>query len=131
MPTSSKILFYSLILIFNTLLISCSSDESDRPTINDIPPYPNSVKGESMQQSMFGVVGGSLQQYSSDDDFKQIFTFYKTELAQYAPEVMTHNLEIGRQSAISIEKENGGITIAIQEYKGEGKVMITFMEVSK
>ena len=126
-----KMLFYIFILSLSSLLYSCSSDEASGPSINDIPVYPNSKKGESMQHSMFGMIGGALQQYSTTDGFKRVLGFYESELALYNPDVMTHHLEHGRQSAITIEKDDGALTVAIQEYKDEGQVMITFMEVSK
>jgi hypothetical protein len=130
MPFPSKILFYSFILLVNALLYSCSNETSGGPAISDIPQYPNSEQGETMQQSMLGM-SGSIQQYSTEDGFQQVLSFYEKELAQYAPDVMTHNLADGRQSAISIKNDNGALTIAIQEFKDEAKVIITFMEVSK
>ena len=98
------------------------------PGIEDMPLYPNDVEGESMQASA-GMGGGSLLQYTTTDSFDDVLDFYVAELAQYDPQEVSHESELGRQTALSIPKKKGMITIAIQEFTAEGTVNITYMVV--
>jgi hypothetical protein len=55
--------------------------------------------------------------------------FYTDALNKYNPKFMSNISELGRQTAISIPKKNGMISVAIQEFAEEERVNITFMAV--
>jgi hypothetical protein len=55
--------------------------------------------------------------------------FHTDALYQYDTELMEHESELGRQTAISIPQKKGVITVAIQEFTEEGTVNITLMAV--
>ncbi len=78
---------------------------------------------------MMGFMSGSLRQYSTSDSFDEVVSFYEDALSLYPYEVMSNQSELGRQTAISIPRENGVVTVAIQEFTEENSVSITFMEV--
>jgi hypothetical protein len=120
-----------LVLLSGALMLTaCGNSASDGPAMSDIPTYPNAEIGETMEQHFpGGMMGGSLQQYSTTDSYEDVLDFYTDALIEYETELMEHPSELGRQAAISILKENGVITVAIQEFTAEGSVNITFMEV--
>lgn len=120
----------ALLLLLTFILYACGSPQQAGPALQDLPIYPNASKGESMQASMLGMMGGSLAQYSTTDSFDEVLSFYNESLASHNPEVMSHSTELGRQAALSIRKENGMVTVSIQEFTEEGTVAITLMEVS-
>lgn len=82
-----------------------------------------------MQANMLGMVGGGLAQYSTSDDYEEVVAFYIDSLVNHHQELMNHTSELGRQTVLSIAKENGMVSVAIQEFTEEGQVAITFMEV--
>ena len=99
-------------------------------SLQDIPLYPNATAGESMEQSSpGGFVSGKLAQYTTTDPFDDVLEFYTDALNRYNPEFISHESDLGRQTAISIPKKNGMITVAIQEFTEEGAVNITLMAV--
>ena len=123
----------ALVVAF-ALLISiptgCGNSGSDGPTLQDIPRYPNATEGETMEQSSpAGFVGGKLSQFTTTDSFDEVVDFYTDALNKYDPEFLSHTSELGRQTAISIQRKNGMISVAIQEFTEEGKVNITLMAV--
>jgi hypothetical protein len=116
------------------LLISiptgCGSPSSDKPSLQDIPRYPNATEGESMEQSSpLGIVSGKLEQFTTSDQFDEVVDFYTDALNKYDPEFISHTSDLGRQTSISISQKNGMISVAIQEFTAEGNVNITFMLV--
>jgi hypothetical protein len=101
-------------------------------SLDDLPRYPNAVEKESMEQSSpFGIVSGRLVQFTTSDTHDQVLSFYKTALEKYNPEIISHELPDGRQTAIDITERHGVVTVAIQEYPKEGKVVLTFMRVGR
>ena len=103
---------------------------SGGPSLEDIPQYPNATEGESMEQSSpFGIVSGKLVQFTTTDPFDEVVDFYADALNSYDPDVMSHTSDLGRQTAISIKKKKGMISVAIQEFTADGTVNITFMAV--
>jgi hypothetical protein len=120
----------TLLLLLTFILYACGSPQQTGPTLQDIPIYPNASEGESMQAGMLGMMGGSLAQYSTTDSYDEVLAFYNESLASHNPEVMSHSSELGRQAALSIRKENGMVTVSVQEFTKDNTVAITFMEVS-
>jgi hypothetical protein len=113
-----------------SMLTSCGSSGGDGPFLHDIPLYPNSTDGESMEQSGPGGFGsGKLAQYTTFDSFDEVVNFYTEALNAFSPKSMSHTSELGRQTALSIPKKKGMLSVAIQELTEEEKVNITFMEV--
>jgi hypothetical protein len=108
----------------------CGSSSDDGSSLQDIPRYPYAIEGESMEQSSpGGIVSGSLEQFTTTDDFDEVVDFYTNALNKYDPKFISHTSDLGRQTAISIPQKNGMISVAIQEFAAEGKVNITFMAV--
>ena len=73
--------------------------------------------------------GGELVQYTTTDGFDEVVKFYTDALGKHKPDVMSHRSELGRQTAFSIPKKKGMISVAVQEFTEEGAVNITFMAV--
>lgn len=118
------------LVLVSVLLLSACGDASDQgPSIQDIPEYPGALEGESMEQGMAGFIRGSLKQYSTSDSFDEVMAFYEEALGIYPVEIMSNQSELGRQVAITIPKEHGVLTVAIQEFVQESTVNITFMDV--
>ena len=110
----------------------CGNSSDGGLSLQDIPRYPNATEGQSMAQSSpGGLVGGKLEQFSTTDPFAEVVKFYTNALTEFDPEVISHTSELGRQTAISIRKKNGVISVAIQAFPEEGVVIITFMSVGK
>ena len=108
----------------------CGRSGDDGPSLQDIPRYPNATEGESMAHSSpGGIVGGNLLQFTTTDLFDEVVYFYSDALNRYDPKLIAHTSELGRQTAFSIPRKNGMISVAIQEFTAEGKVNITFMAV--
>jgi hypothetical protein len=118
---------YALFIIF---ISACGSSDEDGLALVDIPPYPKATKGKTMAKSIFGgVVGGSLEQFSTTDSYEEVVDFYTEALTDYDTEVISNKSELGRQTALSIPQKNGMVSVAIQEFTKEGKVNITLMKV--
>lgn len=123
-----------VLMVLIALLIGfaagCGNSSSIQSALQEIPHYPNAIEGESMEQSLpGGFLGGSLTQFTTTDPFDDVLEFYTDALYQYDTELMEHESELGRQTAISIPQKKGIITVAIQEFTDEGTVNITFMAV--
>ncbi len=117
------------ILLFVYFISGCGNSKKEL-SFKAIPQYPASTPEQSMEGSGFaGMVGGELKQFSTTDPFNAVVEFYSGELDKYNPETISHTSELGRQTAITIKQEKKVITIAIQEHKEEGRVMITHMAV--
>lgn len=101
-------------------------------SLDDLPRYPNAIERESMEgSSPFGIVSGRLVQFTTSDTHDQVLSFYKTALEKYNPEIISHELPDGRQTAIDISEKHAKVTVAIQEYPKEGRVVLTFMRVGR
>ena len=124
--TIARIIMFSLLIC----ITSCGSSDSDKPSLQDIPRYPNSTEGESMEQSLpGGLMGGKLVQFTTNDPFDEVVNFYTDALKAYEPNFLSHKSDLGRQTTISIPQKNGMISIAIQEFTEENAVNITLMAV--
>jgi len=122
------ILTCTLILLFAG---GCGRSDSG-PALSDLPSYPGATQTESMEQSgMLGILGGELVQLTTGDSYDEVLDFYTTELAGRDTEVIEHTTELGRQTAISITRDEGVITVAIQEFTDEDAVNITHMRVGR
>ena len=125
--TTLAIVFAFTLLI--NITTGCGSSGGG-PSLEDIPLYPYASEGESMAQSgPGGFMGGKIAQFTTSDPFDEVMDFYTDALNKYNPQFMSHTSELGRQTAISIPKKNGMISVAIQELAEEEIVNITFMAV--
>lgn len=116
----------SLALI--ALLLGGCGEPSVGPSTAAISRYPGATLGETLEASApFGLFGGHLEQYTTRDSYEDVLAFYRESLRSYDPEVVTHETPQGRQTALSIDVEGGGITVAIQEFREEDAVNITLM----
>jgi hypothetical protein len=114
------------------LSAGCGGSDGNGLSLRDIPPYPNASEGESMEQtSPGGLVGGGVSQFTTTDSFDQVLGFYTDALSSYQPESLSHTSELGRQAALTVTRENGLISVVIQEFTEEGKVNITFMSLGR
>ena len=110
--------------------LGACGEPSTGPSMTQIPRYPGASAGESMQASApLGLMGGSIEQYTTHDSYEDVMAFYREALADTPNQVTTHETPLGRQTAIAIELEDGGITVAIQEFREEAAVNITLMAV--
>jgi len=122
----------ALSILIISFAIGCGGSGNSGPMLEDIPVYPNSTEGETMEKALpGGILGGKLAQYTTDDPFDDVVDFYTTALAPYNPELMSHTSDLGRQTVISIKKNKGMLSVTIQEFEEEGTVNITFMSVGK
>ena len=125
--TTLAIVFAFALLI--NIATGCGSSGGG-PSLEDIPLYPYASEGESMAQSgPGGFMGGKLAQFTTTDPFDEVMDFYTDALDKYNPQLMSHTSELGRQTAISIPRKNGMISVAIQEFTEEEIVNITFMAI--
>jgi hypothetical protein len=125
--TLAIVITFGLLISIHT---GCGNSEDEGLSLHDIPLYPNSTDGASMEQSSpGGFVGGKLSQFTTFDPFDEVVSFYTDALNEYNPKAISHTSDLGRQIAISIPKKKGVITVAIQEFTEEGRVNITFMAV--
>lgn len=112
-------------LLTALVLTGCSEN-----VVINIPEYPNAVEDQEVKAEMFGMDFGGVRRVVTSDSFDTVFAFYKEPLRDYNPEIMSHNLEDGRQAAFTvIETEKTNTTVAIQEFKKEGKVAISYMHL--
>ena len=126
-PATFAIVFVFVLLI--SITTGCGSSGGG-PSLEDLPLYPYATEGESMEQSgSGGFMAGKLAQFTTTDSFDEVIDFYSDALNMYNPQFMDHTSELGRQTAISILKKNGMISVAIQEFTEEEIVNITFMAV--
>ena len=118
----------SVLLAF--VLAACGgAPDTSEIKLADLPAYPNATMGESMAQFSAGSMGGSMQQYMTTDAYDEVVEFYTDALSTYTTETISQPSELGRQTAISVLKEQGVVSVAIQEFTAEQAVHITFMQV--
>ena len=126
-PTLAFVVAFALPIV---LLTGCGGYSDIKAALQEIPLYPNAIEGETMEQSLpGGFMGGSVTQFTTTDPYDEVLEFYSDALYQYETEVMEHESELGRQTAISIPRKRGMITVAIQEFVEEETVNITLMAV--
>jgi len=126
-PTLAFVVAFALLI---GLLTGCEGSSDIKSALQEIPLYPNAIEGESTEQSMpGGFLGGFVTQFTTTDPYEEVLEFYTDALYQYETEVMEHESELGRQTAISIPQRKGVITVAIQEFTEEETVNITLMAV--
>jgi hypothetical protein len=120
-------LFPLAIALLLFLFGGCGASDQG-PSLSTIPRYPNATQGESIaQSSLGGLISGGLVQLTTTDSFDQVVAFYRGELQHLNPQLMSHTTELGRQLAITLPREDGMITVALQEFTAEGTVNITLM----
>ena len=108
----------------------CGNSAGNGAALQDIPYYPNATEGESMEKPIAGgIAGGAMQQFTTTDAFEEVVDFYTDALNAYDTEILSHESDLGRQTAISIPQKRGMISVAIQEFTEEETVNITFMAV--
>ena len=128
-----KILKISLNLTFFLIafaLIGCGSSDNEI-SFETLPKYPGAEKGEKMEKSLFGMVGGKMAAYSTTDGYYEVVQFYTDTLRHWEPELTSQESSLGEQTAFVLKKNKGLVSVAIQELDDEGKVNITFMSVSR
>ncbi len=125
-----KILRYSFILILFVSFVSAGCSKSDAPEQVQVPIYPGAKADEELDAKFMGMSLGMVKRVVTSDSYDNVIAFYREQLASYNPEIITHTLEDGRQTAITVvENEKKSITVAIQESKKVGKVAISYMRV--
>jgi hypothetical protein len=125
-----KILRYSFILILFVSFLSAGCSRSDGPGQVQIPIYPGAKADEEHNAKAFGMSMAMVKRVVTSDSYDNVLAFYTKQLESYNPQIMTHTLEDGRQTAITVvEDEKKSITVAIQESKKEGLVAISYMRV--
>lgn len=121
-------LLIPVLLVF--VLTACGgAPDSIEIELADLPVYPNATLGEGMAQFSAGPMGGSMQQYMTMDAYDEVVEFYTDALSTYPTETISQPSQLGRQTAISVLKEQGVVSVAIQEFSAEQAVHITFMQV--
>jgi hypothetical protein len=119
------------VLIF-LLLTSCGKTDEGRLALEDLPRYPGATHVESMEQSVpGGLMGGKLEQYTTADSYDDVLQFYVEALSKFDPETSSFESELGQQTALSLPRENGALTVAVQAFEEEGTVSITFMSLGR
>lgn len=125
-----KILRYFFILILFVSLLSAGCSNSDAPEQVQVPIYPGAKADEELDAKFMGVPLGMVKRVVTRDSYDNVMAFYSEQLASHNPEIITHTLEDGRQTAITVvEDKKKSITVAIQESKKEGMVAISYMRV--
>lgn len=127
--THGKLVIILALAMLTTLFIGCGGSADSGPALKDIPRYPDTTEGESMEQSGFAGMVGNFSQFTTTNDYEDVVDFYDDALQKYEPKVMSHTSELGRQTAFSMPRKTGMVSVAIQEFTEEGKVNITFMGV--
>ena len=110
--------------------MSCGKSDEGGLNLDDLPRYPGATQVESLEQSVpGGLMGGKLEQFTTSDSYKDVLQFYAEALSEFDPESSSFESGLGQQTAISVPRENGILTVAIQAFDEEGMVGITFMSV--
>lgn len=127
---SGKLTMVILLAMLAGISTGCSS--STGPSLENIPHYPNAIKGEAMEMSgPGGFMGANIVQMTTTDSFDKVVDFYTHALREYKTGILSNTTELGRATAFSIEQKKGVISVAIQEFNKEGKVNITLMAAGR
>ena len=114
------------ILIISLMIVNCTKKESVI-----IPEYPNAVEDQEVRAEMFGKDFGGVRRVITSDSYDTVFNYYKENLQSYNPDVISHELDDGRQAAFSImDTEKSSSTVVVQEFLQEGKVAISYMHLN-
>jgi hypothetical protein len=125
-----KIVQHVLILAILLSFMQAGCSRSDDSQKVRVPQYPGSVEDQTHHAEIMGMKLGMVKRVITDDSYDKVLAYYKKELAHYGPIIVSHTLEDGRQTAITIkDDETGTKTLAIQEFKGDGKVAIVLMRM--
>ncbi len=120
--------FFILVLFLSFMSAGCTS--SDGPEQIIVPQYPGAVEDQEHNMKTLGMSLVKVKRLITSDSYDKVLAFYREQLKDNNPEVATYTLEDGRQTAMTIKgNRDRSITIAIQEFKKEGKVAITYMRV--
>jgi len=109
-------------LLFPFTLGGCSQSSA----FNKIIEYPGAIEDQEHDVKILGLSFAKVKRVMTDDSYDEVLAYYKNVLESYNPEVISHALEDGRQTAITISGHDS-ITIAIQEFLTERKTSITYM----
>ena len=113
---------------FALLIAMAAGCGGDGLRLADLPVYPNATETSAMGRSgPAAMPGAELVQYTTTDGYEGVVDFYADALARHHPDVLSHTSELGRQTAFSIRRKTGMISVAVQEFTEEGTVNITFM----
>jgi hypothetical protein len=117
---------FILVLLLSFLSAGCSNKEE---TVQiTVPQYPGATEDQEHDAKIMGMSLGKIKRLITDDSYEDVLAYYEEKLKDYNPEVVTYDLEDGRQTAMTIaESENFVITLAIQEFEEDGKVAIVYM----
>lgn len=120
------------LMLIILLLSGCGKSDEGGPDLEDLPLYPGATRVESLEQSVpGGLMGGKLEQFTTTDSYDDVLQFYREALNGFNPETSSFESELGQQTAISLPRERGILTVAIQAFADEGVVGITFMSVGR
>ena len=98
--------------------------------VADIPEYPNAVEDQEVKAELLGMDFGGVRRVVTSDSFDTVFAFYQEQLRDYSPETKSYPLEDGRQAYFTvINTDEINTTIAVQEFKKEEKVAISYMHI--
>ncbi len=123
----SSFLMKATLILIVVFMMGCGGSDSKGPSLQEIPRYPNAIESESIDQSGFAGLGGSLVQYTTTDSYNDVKAFYIDALSDEETDVLSYKSDLGRQVIISTRQDNGVISIAIQEFTRERRVSITLM----
>jgi hypothetical protein len=118
-------IFVSILILgflFPLTLSGCSQSNA----LEEIVEYPGAIEDQEHEAKLLGVSLAKVKRVATEDSYDEVLAYYMNLLESYNPEVISHELEDGRQTAISITGSNS-LTIAIQEFIEEGKTSITYM----
>jgi hypothetical protein len=108
--------------LFPLTLGGCSQSNA----LEEIVEYPGAIEDQEHEAKLLGVSLAKVKRVVTEDSYDKVLEYYSDVLEPYNPDVISHDLEDGRQTAITITGNNS-LTIAIQEFKKEGKTSITYM----
>lgn len=117
-----------LVVFLSFMTAGCT--KPDAPGQGEIPEYPGAKEDQEHDAKVLGMTLGNVKRVVTSDSFDEVLAFYRERLEFRNPKIVSHTLEDGRQTAITIsETKTGSKTVAIQEFKKEGLVAITYMKV--
>lgn len=114
---------FILAMYFLFFLAGCSQVQ--------VPEYPGAVEDQDQahEATFYGISFGKVRRMITEDSYDTVFSYYKNVLAVHNPEITSHTLEDGQQGAITITQgKNRSVTVAIQEFRKEGKTAITYLD---
>jgi hypothetical protein len=120
----------TIIFLIGALLIALTLMVFREEKVLNIPEYPNAVEDQEVKAEFLGMDLGGVRRVITSDSFDIVFAYYKAQLRDYNPEIISHTLEDGRQAAFTvIDNDESNLTVAVQEFKKEGVVAISYMHM--